>query len=64
MLSYGFLWVHTALVRHQAVGALTGIPVLLAFALIGVVQFIALNYSSASFEATGEGLPRKISRGL
>jgi hypothetical protein len=51
-------------VRHQAVGALTGIPVLLAFALIGVVQFIALNYSSASFEATGEGLPRKISRGL
>lgn len=63
MLSYGFLWVHTVVIRQQTVAALTGIPVLLAFALIGVVQYIALNRSSASFEATGEGLPRKISRG-
>ena len=62
MLSYGFIWVHTVVIRQQTVGALTGIPVLLAFALIGVVQYIALNRSSASFEATGEGLPRKISR--
>ncbi|MFO1002087.1 MAG: serine/threonine-protein kinase [Planctomycetaceae bacterium] len=62
MLSYGFLWIHTAIVRQQTVGALTGVPVLLALALIGLVQYIALNRSSASFEATGEGLPRRISR--
>lgn len=62
MLSYGFLWIHTSVVRQQPVGALTGIPVLLAFALMGVVQFIAINRSSASFEAPGDGLPGKISR--
>ena len=52
MISYGFLWVHTVVIRQQTLGTLTGIPVLLAFGLIGVVQYIALNRSSASFEAT------------
>lgn len=62
MLSYCFLWVHTVVSRQQAVGVLTGIPVLLAFALIGLVQSVALNRSSASFEATGDRFPGRMNR--
>ncbi|MDA1230224.1 MAG: serine/threonine-protein kinase [Planctomycetota bacterium] len=62
MLSYVFLWIHTVVSRQQAVGVLTGIPVLLAFALIGLVQYIALNRSSVSFEATGGRLLGRMNR--
>ncbi|MEI7701591.1 MAG: serine/threonine-protein kinase [Planctomycetia bacterium] len=51
MLSYGILWAHTVLVRQEIAGVLTGIPVLMAMALIGIVQYVTITRSSASFEA-------------
>ena len=60
MLSYAAIWIHTVAIREQTVGALTGIPVLLALALIGIVQYIALNRSSASFESSGDRLPGRM----
>jgi predicted Ser/Thr protein kinase len=59
MLSYGFLWVDSIIVRHQPVSALTAIPMMLAMALIGLIQYIAMNRSSASLEANRDGMPRK-----
>jgi hypothetical protein len=60
MLSYGILWAHTVLVRQQDVGVLTGIPVLMAMALIGIVQHITITRSSASFEARNDVLSGRI----
>jgi hypothetical protein len=39
------------------VAALTAIPMMLALALIGLIQFIAMNRSSASLEANRDGMP-------
>jgi tRNA A-37 threonylcarbamoyl transferase component Bud32 len=64
MLSYGFLWVDSIIVRHQPVSALTAIPMMLAMALIGLIQYIAMNRSSASLEANRAGMPRKNNAGL
>ena len=64
MLSYGLLWVDSIIVRHQPVAALTAIPMMLALALIGLIQFIAMNRSSASLEANRDGMPRKNNAGL
>ena len=58
MLSYGFLWVDSVFIRPQPVGALTAIPMMLALGLIGLVQYISMNRSSASLEAH-RGIPRK-----
>ena len=64
MLSYGLLWVDSIIVRHQPVAALTAIPMMLALALIGLIQYIAMNRSSASLEANRDGMPRKNNAGL
>jgi hypothetical protein len=42
------------------VGVLTGIPVLMAMALIGIVQHITITRSSASFEARNDVLSGRI----
>jgi len=57
MLSYSLLWVDSIVVRHQPVSALTAIPTMLAMALIGLIQYIAMNRSSASLEASRDGMP-------
>lgn len=54
MLSYSILWAHTVWGREQQVSVLTGIPVLMAMALIGIVQSITITRSSASFEAQSD----------
>jgi hypothetical protein len=59
MLSYGLLWVDSIIVRHQPVAVLTAIPMMLALALMGLIQHIAMNRSSASLEANRDGMPRK-----
>lgn len=57
MLSYGFLWVDSIFLRLQPVSPLTAIPMMLALGLIGLVQYIAMNRSSASLEAQWGGIP-------
>ena len=59
MLSYGFLWVDSIIVRHQPVVVLTAIRMMSALALSGLVQYIAMNRSSASLEANRDGMPGK-----
>jgi hypothetical protein len=64
MLSYSLLWVDSIIVRHRPVAALTAIPMMMAMALIGLIQYIAMNRSSASLEANRDGMPRKNNAGL
>lgn len=59
MLSYVFLWVDSIIVRHQPVAELNAIPIMLALALIGLIQYIAMNRSNASLEANRDGMPQK-----
>lgn len=56
MFSYSLLWIDTVFRRQEEVGTLTGVPALLAIALIGVVQSIGLIRSSASFESRNDSL--------
>jgi hypothetical protein len=59
MFSYGFLWLDSILIRLQPVAPLTAIPMMLALGLIGLVQYIAMNRSSASLEALRGQMPGK-----